>query len=656
MSLAIGEREGVSPPVKLSDSLRKIVLATRQDSGADVETLEVETAPAVSQETPLAPNVKPNRNGKSGRKAQAQATASAAVAGIVPPNTPVEQIPLDRIDVLPGNPDPDPDVIREILQHGQDEPVILIAPGQLAPGDKLPHAWQTNHYLLVAGATRLAAAQQAGWPTIEARVRTEPISYADAIAFALRSNTGRRQVTTDELANRVQQLAHCGLDDAAIAERIDRTREEINQLRRFCVLPKVWQQRVRRFERSGGDDPDSLSWAAAKALLPYANVQPVLDDLERQWSSEDHQPRTRDAFRDAIVDAVKFKTRPVEPAAKFFDHEAYREIKVPANIDQLPEADRERLQIVELPIGERGRKEPRATCDPKTYCEILGIKNQQRGKTRGDDAGDAKPAAKKPKLSPAEQRARDKQADDELRDRIRRTGGLLEIGMRITCALSPRLKPGSEQARLIWRCLAACARDDETKGQLDVALWEYLATEIWAARRKVKVPAFRDSSYGRKREAYNKYFGYWATLEDSITAEDEQHVIAIQILLWPRVAERIDDRRLTKPGDWPERFPAIDTDLLTRIRQQLQVGTHELWKFRYNSEGGQDQWHWLERLLRAHDRRQLGLLAKECLTFDAACQPATLAEFRDASKTDQMACLLDAHRRGKFALPKVLSR
>ena len=42
------------------------------------------------------------------------ARVSRETDALLPPGAPVEQIPLDQIEVLPGNPDPDPIVLQEI--------------------------------------------------------------------------------------------------------------------------------------------------------------------------------------------------------------------------------------------------------------------------------------------------------------------------------------------------------------------------------------------------------------------------------------------------------------------------------------------------------------------------------------------------------------
>lgn len=585
------------------------------------------------------------------RDAGAAPVADSLAEGFLPPGTPVEQIPLDRIDVLPGNPEPDPDVIRAILKHGQDEPVIVIAPGQLAPGDQLPHAWRSDHYVLVAGATRLAAAQRAGRQTIEARVRTEPVSYADAIAFALRSNTGRREVTTDELAGRVQQLAGCGLDDEAIATKIGADRSEVNLLRRFNALPTLWKQRVRRYERSGGDDPDSLSWAAAKALLPYVGIPAILDEVERQWGIDAETLRTRDAFREEIANAIELRTRPATPGAKFFDHDFYREMKVPGKIEDLPDADREKLQIVDLPVGKNGRKEPRATCDGKTYCDVLGI----RTAAEGDDAA---PGVKQPELSPAEQRARDREADQELRERIWRPGGLRELGMRIACSLSAKLQPGSDSVRDVHRWLSAAARDTEQASHLDPAMWHVYAAQIWCQRAAVKVPKV-PTRKGWNRPDKEQYGQWLVQVSAAVVDRGEYHdgveAEFCRVVLWPQT-EAIKGPYVFAPGVWPDRVPAIDQDLLDAIRRELDVDANTCWSLGIGANAAPAAVAWYERFLDAHDRRQLAVLGREVVTFAKGDDFATAAEFAAAKKSEQKSYLLAAHRRGAVRLPQVLKK
>lgn len=542
-------------------------------------------------------------------------SAGEATAGIVPAGAPVESIRLDVIEVLPGNPEPDADVVAMITVHGQDEPVILLAPGQLQTPANVGWDLRPDAYMLLAGATRLQAARELGQATIEARVRYQPLGLEDAIAFALRSNTGRRLVTTAEKAGRIEQLYRCGLEDDSIAARLGIRREEVNQLRRMSALPAVWRARLANYERSGGSDEDGLSWGALKALLPYADVQAVLEQLELGWGDDwdRGRMRSRDGFREAVKDAVLHCARPIAAGEAFWDSERGVTRTVPdVSLDNAAKA---RLQLREVQVD--GTRELLAFCPPEVYDEVFP--REEAGRENGSRAARTEPSGPAV-LSPAEQRAKQEQADDELLERIVRPGGLRDWALRIACATSVTLRPGKAEARQVWRLLSVLGADKEFANHLDPATWIVYATHIWGKRTGLRLPPLRKPSHAwdrLKREDCLPALQLLGTVDDPLDAHEQIEALACELILFPQTAE------LSAPGLSPlTEFPAavepwIDAAVLEAVAMQLGATVAETWddaRLPHCPEAQQ----WLRKFLAAHDRRQLVALAEEIVPAYAA--------------------------------------
>ena len=565
------------------------------------------------------------------------ARVSRETDALLPPGAPVEQIPLDQIEVLPGNPDPDPIVLQEILTHGIDEPVILLAPGCLIEPDYVELSMDPAKHLLLAGATRLAAAQALGQAFIDARVRHAPLQITDAVAFALRSNTGRRLVTSAELAGRVRQLANCGLNDRDISAKLAINDREVNQLRRFNTLPTAWQQRVTRYEHTQGDENDALPWSAAKALLPYTQLPEVLKELETDWSDarwNRNDMRSRDAFRNYVHRAVQDHTRPMSK-------------------DQLASLtpDQETLlDIRSLPTGKNGSQESLACCDPEIFRQIFPNPTYPTVTLRDNTA--PKPPAKD--LSTADIAAKAKADDAELKDRIQRPGGLAEIALRLACQKSPELKPGSPQARSITRWLSVCARDTGASAILEPATWITSAGKIYAARTGAKHCALPSSiGFARPmREDYGHFWAFTKNLDDELDGHDQIDVIFCQLVLWPQTDET-ESPDLYQPDKWPEHLPWIHAWLLDRIAERLIATVAQTWKASQRPEH-LAAWTWFNAFLQTHNRRQLSDFAKASMPFGPSFSCPSVAEFAELKNTDQITALQEAHRRDNLRLPKIL--
>jgi hypothetical protein len=580
-------------------------------------------------------------------------------AGIVT-GSPVVALALDEIEVFPGNPEPDPAVVAEIVAHGQDEPAIVLAPGMLECPANVEITCDQTAYLLLAGASRLVAARQAGWPSLECRVRRQPLPLADAIAFALRNNTGRRVVTTAEKAGRVKQLADCGLGDTEIASRLDLDRAEVNQLRRFHELPEAWRARIQAHQAG---EEDGLSWKAAKALFPYLDVPSVMADLETSWG-EDYQRaqmQTDSGMRDFVRQVVADVTWDVTPGS-VLDWVGGRYQNPPVRIPKegLTLVQQQQLDVRELPVELNGKHALRACCDAETLLRVLGCERPQTDRREpgdgvvDDDADDGAGSAQKDRQeTPAQRKAKDKAADAELAERITRPGGLAHWALRIACANASLLRPGKAPTRQVWRLLSALGRDKQNCSNLDPAQWIGYATQIWAKTHGVRLQPLKKtaSAYDRPlKEDWAATFQPIALVDDPLTAHDEIETLACQLILWPQT----DD--LAAPGLYPsDVFPAepapwLDYWLLEAIAAELHVALAETWAYARDTDFPESQ-QWLAKFLAAHNRRQLVSLAEE-IVRDFADQ---WDNFEKLPAGKMVAALQAEHADRGLTLPKILS-
>jgi len=135
--------------------------------------------------------------GDAGPAAPVVAGDNADNGGLTPDRSPGQTlvIPLSRLATLPANPIPDPGEVSRIASslqaRGQDEPIIVLAYLRCPAEIELP---ANKDWLVLAGATRLAAAQQIGWTELQAREYSAGMSYAEILTFACRNNLDRRTV------------------------------------------------------------------------------------------------------------------------------------------------------------------------------------------------------------------------------------------------------------------------------------------------------------------------------------------------------------------------------------------------------------------------------------------------------------------------------
>jgi len=615
---------------------------------ATIDNLDL---PGLDDFPPRAPDGEERESVRRGEREPAGASPRlpASAEQAVFQKTGLLTIALQDLQTLDANPAPDPAEVERIAesfrQRGQDEPIIVL------PAKRLPREIELQpdkRYLVLAGATRLAAARRLMWGTIQARERTDRPTHADVLAFAFRNNVDRRTVGTAEKAGYAAALAACepagkpkAQIEQAVAERMGLDRPEINQLLRFDELPKAWRDRVLRFERDPSDE-DGLAWTYAKALLPYAHLAAVMAAVESIWqdSWERTEFRDKEGIRQIVQQAARAGTRPVDRGEKH-DYGYQQGGRLACSFELTPKV-KEELAIEKLPLGPNGKWVEVATAveryDELQALAIAAAKAKHGGRSSGEPAG-ASPRSK-PKLTAAEERKKHADQDKELADRIARPAGWREQALRL--ALAEALKPGDWPTEGLYEDLIATTRESEASMYFDLKAWRYEAQRILRARRLPAghSPPRAHLPWGRQCEGYARYsFDSLDPDGDPLDDLQQLRVITASLILWPVQQGSCDSDRLAKPGELPDRLPAIVASVLTDWSTVIGGSPQTTWEAATKPGPART---WLAAFLKAHNRRQLAALAE---SIDAGHEIA-------GAKThgEEIERLLRAHS-GSFRYP-----
>lgn len=563
----------------------------------------------------------------------------------------IVELEIGDLATIAANPLPDPAEVERLVAdfrfNGQQEPIIVLLRSLVPPGLQvvLPPKQSGYLYLILAGATRTAAAKRCGWGKIKAQILDRPMTVEEILGFAFRNNTHRRAVTTAEKAAYASALAEAlpageGLDDA-IAQQMALSRSEVNQLRRFGTLPEVWRERVARFERDR-DDPEGLSWTAAKALLTdFAQLPAVQAELEDLWTCPYWREdiRTKDRCRELIRDVVYNQTRPVDKKEKH--NYGYQTGGYQPRLFQLTDEVREQLGIITVRDGDK-TVERASNVDlydqlQQPYLAKLIAKN---GKGK---APKSKPAADKETLSPVQkeraERAKQAEQDRELQERIQRPGGLREQALRWAIATTV----GKTDFRLgMYQCLLVTAATNDYGSQLDWRDWQSDAIRIMSTDKQLKkqTGAYAREYHYRQLVEYVQDSGkYWVTV-----AAELQSLIA-ELVLFPRMPIPKVDSAVCCPEDqWPSCYPHVPENVLLDAAAKISVSVTDTWVCAADEHSTARQW--LELFFKAHTRRQLLALAKECR------RDAELAGAK--TNKEEIERLIRSHEEQPLPLPRVL--
>ena len=568
--------------------------------------------------------------------------------GLTPPRSPglVVDLSLDLLQTLAANPDPDPAEVSRIAaslqERGQDEPILVL------PSSRLPLAITLDRgkgWLVLAGATRLAAARQLGWTTIAARER-EAMNHEEILAFAYRNNADRRSVGTAERAQYAAAIFSTLPEslsksdrEAAVGTRMGLERSEVNQLLRFSDLPAKWQQRVRAYEIDR-EASDGISWSCAKAFLPYVHLAAFRDGLDKQWKNFPYNMRRKDSVRNVVQWIVRDCTRPADEKTKH-DYGWQNGGDQPRLYDLTAEL-RAQLKIEKLPLGKGGKDVEVITNvalnDKLQEPFLKKIAQRQNAQNNGRTE---KPVAKKT-LTPAQERAKHSEQDQQLERRICGEGGLREQALRL--AMATRLKLGHWTTDGLCDDLLCTSRDSSGSSYLDVSAWRYEG-QLQLRTDKAASRATGQLSGCISKEAYAAYsIGSVDMLNDPADDLLRVRLYTCQAILWPAAGKGVQSSRLCPADEIPERFPAIVPAVLEHWAEWLCASVQDTW---VDAATAGPARKWLQRFFESHNRRQLQALA--------ASIGATALIDRAKTGADEVGKLMAAHRAAdRLAMPSCL--
>lgn len=522
-------------------------------------------APIVSPETkPPARETKgPERETKGGPRETAEAWHSVATGQAV-------ELGLDLLHEHPENRDSkdcDPDVkdlAESILEDKQLQPIMVrVAP----PHWKLPE----GHFQLVFGERRWRACRVAGLQSVRGVIRTD-LDDATTRRLIVIENAKRKDLNPIQKARLLEALCSPnkdgtdGLTREAAAKHVGlESGSAASNLVRLLKLPKVWQERV----ASGELDE---SWA--RLIVPYIDLPPVLEQLERDWKDRDKAVFPEDCAFTSRRNLEDQLPAIVDQECRRIDQERYAGRGfIKPQIDAADPAVRKQLGIVEVLLPDRDGKKTKQVAvatKVKAFDELVKSQAESRAKAGAEKVGRDKPAPKRePTAAERKQAAADR-----------------------TRQLTARIAAWRDG--LLRRELIALINAGIDNGfRLAIA---YAAGESnGLSFHQVLEGATKAKS---QSDGWRRY--YWSAVADAKDADAEEALtsaLALQVLQH-------------EPSDW--RHPTVPHALIERYAEDLGVNVAQAWGRLQETQGGKlAGGQQLEELFLFHRTDELLALCRE---------------------------------------------
>lgn len=164
-------------------------------------------------------------------------------------------------------------------------------------------------YELLAGERRLRGAIRAGKKDVPVVVRA--CDDAEAAKIRLIENFVREDLNALEEAEAFQQITAAGVTQKELADELRLTQAHISNRIRLLELPDEWKTKLISQE---------ISATQARALIPWSDRQPVLDELQRLIKDQQRyndSPISVSHFENLIQRAARNQSRPLKPRGDF---------------------------------------------------------------------------------------------------------------------------------------------------------------------------------------------------------------------------------------------------------------------------------------------------------------------------------------------------
>jgi len=530
-------------------------------------------------------------------------TRPTASCGIVQlENCSEKHLRVDKLDRHPANRRPGSEAVAKLVESigavGLLEAVIVRPLG--------------DRYQILSGETRWLAHRQVG--AVVVRCKVVECSDAAALAVVAESNAKRTDLTTIERAQLIRQLCLsveqggsgftraeaamvCGLESAAAA----------SNLVKLLDAPQEWQDALVNGLIAHGQRVDVYE-ATVREVAKYSMCPKFQSLLLKEFKNDLEWADTRDQQLRAIAIAVGKLAR----ATKGKHYYGYQYGEHSCVLDLTDQKLRDRLDIVELPLGANGALIECAlnvaVWDELQIKEIKarGLDDESQRASRSRNRSSKKPATGK-SLSPKEQAAAERAKRKEQDEQLAKWAEQWKLRL-LRCSLSTSIDQASDARWILPWLIAQSARDHRCP--IDELL-EYAA--FAGTHEFPKITAQDQGTSGASiAETILLVRGpNGGLLQQSAEATILCHRFA-RLVLWPSDPES-DTPSLVAAGV-PETVPYLDADDLRLFAEAFDVSLEQAWK------NGASPVEWsaisgeralIKQLLNRHTGEQLDDLAAE---------------------------------------------
>lgn len=578
---------------------------------------------------------------KTNGRAQARRTLARTSAAMPPFDDPeaidgaalhnqIVRLPLDKIHRHPANRQPRAEDVAELAGSldldGLKEPIVV----RPAPASRtnLP----IGHYELISGETRVLAARQLGWETIAARIATG-VSDADALRELAIANAFRRDLDVIQRAVMLKQLTApeeaggAGLS-AAEAGKIYGLESDggVRNAVQLLKLPATWQGRI-----VSREIPES----AARQLVPFVAIPTLMKAFDADWKESgrcgNRSWESREGVRRRIDWIVARETRPIERGKKhgygwqLGEHPRYFELT--------PELE-SKLQIVELPLGDRGAA-TRVALNAKAYDALQKPLIEQKLQQKKADG--KKKGKKEVKRTPQQQAADDKRRREESDKKTAEKIAVWRHRM-LRMQISEGLHVADWQVGKFLLWLIHGAQRSVNQWRSEGLYWKpFLLAAAEHAAGQHNRARFRLSSDC----LFTSLLSAVDPGNDPISDVELELLLAVKFVIWPQCETALEGEGPLSPG-LPQTLPILDYGVVEHMADLVGASIKAGWQ-----HGGIErsrQRPLVQEFFELHTRAQLADVAQEI---------AGLGMSSNATKDEWVAALMRSHTsKQPLKLPK----
>ncbi|MFE9454481.1 ParB/RepB/Spo0J family partition protein [Streptomyces sp. NPDC006739] len=212
----------------------------------------------------------------SARRAAVAAATGVPTDGVAPPS----ELATDRISLNPDNPRSTlgdlTDLAGSLRTHGQKQAITVMNRDTYikANPDREPDLEPDTYYVVIDGSSRLAAAREAGLPTVKVMVSDDQGSTSEELLeSALVANIHRQDLDELDEAKALNRLLVIHGSQTALARRLHRSQGWVSQRLSLLNLTPELQTRI-------GQEPIDLLRAVGNK--PAEEQQQVLQELKAE--------------------------------------------------------------------------------------------------------------------------------------------------------------------------------------------------------------------------------------------------------------------------------------------------------------------------------------------------------------------------------------